>query len=147
MEITMNSKLYFKLPNFSANDPRYDEDGLNINGRTLQDLRDNYKNHSYLDKTSKRLIYDSRFMAIPTENAETPFILLTDIQEIHGDSNTFYALAIKIGDATNDKGQAKVYTLNWKVTNSEAEKPEEKFVFKNFRIIESDYSSETVIEA
>ena len=146
MEITMNSKLYHKLPDFSANDPRYGENGLNINGKTLQDLHDNYENPSYLDKNSKRLIYDSRFMVIPTETEEQPFILTTDIREVYGDANTFYALAIKIGDTTNDKGQARVYTLNWKVTNSEAEKAEEKFLLKNYKVIESDYSSEVAVE-
>ena len=146
MKITMESKLYHKLPDFSNNDPRYGEDGLNINGRTLQDLHDNYKNPKYLNKTNKRLIYDSRFMAISTENDEMPFILITDIGEVYCDKNTFYALAIKIGDITNEKGQARVYTLNWKVTNGEAENAEEKFVLKNYVIIESDYSTEVAIE-
>ena len=141
MKITMNNKLYFKLPDFSNNDPRYGEDGLNINGRTLQDLHDNYKFPFYIDN-NKRTIRDSRFTVIPTEIEEKPFILVTDIGEVYGDSSTFYALAVRIGDITNDKGQAKVYTLNWKVTNKEAEKPEEKFVLKNYKIIESDYSSE-----
>lgn len=147
MVITMDSKLYFKLPDLGADDPRYGEDGLNINGRTLQDLHENYKNHSYLDKTSQRLIYDSRFMALPTEKPETPFILITDIQEVYGDSNKFFATAIKIGDTASVEGQAKVYTLNWKVTNSEAEKAEEKFILKAFDIVESDYSTEVGIGA
>lgn len=138
MIISMESKLYFKIQNFSNNDPRYDEEGLNMNGRTLQDLHDNYKNHSYLDKTSKHIIYNSRFMTIPTENEEKPFILLTDIAEIHGDANTFYATAVRIGDITNEKGQAKVYLLNWKVTN--------RFLLKNFKIIDSYYFPEIVFD-
>lgn len=146
MKIKMESKIYFKVPDFSNNDPRYGEEGLNINGRTLQDLCDNYKNPLYVNKNDKRLIYDSRFTKIPTETEENTFILITDIREKYGDKNTFYALAIKVGDITNEKSQAKVYTLNWKVTSDEAENLEEKFALKNYIIIESDYSTEVAIE-
>lgn len=146
MKITMNNKLYFKVPDFSNNDPRYGEEGLNINGRTLQDLCDNYKNPLYVNKNDKRLIYDSRFTKIPTETEENTFILITDIREKYGDKNTFYALAIQIGDITNDKSQAKVYTLNWNVNNGETEDPKEKIVLNDYIIIEHDYSSEVAVE-
>lgn len=145
--VTMTSKFYVKLPDFSKNDPRYDADGLNINGRTLQDLKEHYKNNQYLSRDSQRLIYDSRFMVIPdSENEETPYILITDIGENYGDSHIFNALALKIGDTTNDKGHAKVYHLNWEVTNPEAERPEEKIVLKNLKVVDADYSTEFSVE-
>ena len=126
--ITMQSKLSFLVDNGSLNhDPRYED----CNGRTLQDLHDNYErtyiSRSYMDK----IAVDTAFSLI--SNGKSDYQVIYDISKSNDEKN-FYDLALKIGDETDENGIAKLYTLTWEITNPKAKKAGRQFDWRNFKV-------------
>ncbi|MBR3722154.1 MAG: hypothetical protein IKN12_05240 [Selenomonadaceae bacterium] len=142
--ITMQSKLSFLVdyPDKDGSlirDPRYED----CNGRTLQDLHDNYE-RTYISRSNiDKIVFDTAFSLF--SNGKSDYQVIYDISKPSGEKY-FCDLALKIGDETDENGIAKLYILTWEITNPIAKKAARKFDLQNFKVKECQNARFVLIE-